>query len=46
MPLVGGGLFSRGDPELITGSLLGHLLYGAILGWGYHGLHSGELQPG
>ena len=46
MPLVGGGLFSRGDPELITGSLLGHLLYGAILGWGYHGLRSGELQPG
>ena len=46
MPLIGGGLFSRGDPELITGSLLGHLLYGAILGWGYHGLRSGELQPG
>jgi hypothetical protein len=28
MPLVGGGFFSRGDLELITGSLLGHLLYG------------------
>ena len=37
MPLVGGGLFSRGDLELITGSLLGHLLYGGVVGWGYHG---------
>ncbi len=37
MPLVGGGLFSRGDLELITGSLLGHLLYGGVIGWSYHG---------
>jgi len=37
MPLVGGGFFSRGDLELITGSLLGHLLYGGVIGWGYHG---------
>jgi uncharacterized membrane protein YagU involved in acid resistance len=37
MPLVGGGFFSRGDLELITGSLLGHLLYGGVVGWSYHG---------
>ena len=37
MPLVGGGFFSRGDLELITGSLLGHLLYGGVIGWSYHG---------
>jgi uncharacterized membrane protein YagU involved in acid resistance len=33
MPLVGGGLFSHGDPEMLAGSLLGHLVYGAIVGW-------------
>ena len=35
MPFVGGGFFSRGDVELILGSLLGHLLYGAPVGWVY-----------
>jgi uncharacterized membrane protein YagU involved in acid resistance len=35
MPLVGGGIFSRGDSELIAGSLLGHLLYGGVIGWTY-----------
>jgi uncharacterized membrane protein YagU involved in acid resistance len=35
MPLVGGGIFSRGDSELLAGSLLGHLLYGGIVGWTY-----------
>jgi hypothetical protein len=35
MPVVGGGFFSRGDPELLAGSLLGHLLYGAVVGWTY-----------
>jgi uncharacterized membrane protein YagU involved in acid resistance len=35
MPLVGGGVFSHGDPELLTGSLLGHLLYGGLTGWIY-----------
>lgn len=35
MPLVGGGFFSRGDSELLAGSLLGHLLYGGIVGWTY-----------
>ena len=35
MPLVGAGLFSRGDVQLLTGSLVGHLVYGAIVGWIY-----------
>ena len=35
MPLVGAGLFSRGDVQLLTGSLLGHLVYGAVTGWIY-----------
>src|SRR5580765_4321212 len=37
MPLVGGGVFSRGDVELLTGSLLGHLVYGGLIGWIYGG---------
>jgi uncharacterized membrane protein YagU involved in acid resistance len=39
MPLVGGGVFSRGDAEMIAGSLLGHLVYGGVVGWIY------SLQP-
>jgi hypothetical protein len=35
MPLVGAGVFSRGDPALLAGSLLGHLTYGAVTGWIY-----------
>lgn len=35
MPLVGGGVFSGGDVELLTGSLLGHLVYGGLVGWIY-----------
>ncbi len=35
MPLVGAGVFSRGDAALLLGSLLGHLAYGAVLGWIY-----------
>jgi uncharacterized membrane protein YagU involved in acid resistance len=35
MPLVGGGVFSRGDLELLAGSLLGHLVYGGLTGWIY-----------
>jgi uncharacterized membrane protein YagU involved in acid resistance len=34
-PLVGGGVFSHGDLEMIAGSLLGHLVYGAVVGWIY-----------
>ncbi len=37
MPLVGGGVFSRGDVELLAGSLLGHLTYGGLIGWIYGG---------
>ena len=37
MPFVGGGLFSRGDLQLIAGSLLGHLVYGSVTGWIYAG---------
>jgi uncharacterized membrane protein YagU involved in acid resistance len=33
MPLVGAGVFSHGDIELLTGSLLGHLVYGIVVGW-------------
>jgi uncharacterized membrane protein YagU involved in acid resistance len=36
MPLVGAGFFSRGDLELLIGSLLGHVVYGAVVGWIYH----------
>ena len=32
MPLVGAGVFSRGDPEMLIGSLLGHLVYGGLVG--------------
>jgi uncharacterized membrane protein YagU involved in acid resistance len=44
MPLVGGGVFSRGDPQMIAGSLLGHLVYGGVLGWIY-GLQSASSRP-
>jgi hypothetical protein len=32
MPAVGAGMFSRGDLSLLTGSLLGHLVFGGIVG--------------
>ena len=35
MPLVGGGFFARGDIQLLAGSLLGHLVYGVVVGWIY-----------
>jgi len=35
MPLVGGGVFSRGDVALLSGSLLGHVVYGGLTGWIY-----------
>jgi len=44
MPAVGGGVFSHGDPQLIAGSLLGHLVYGASVGWIY-GLPSASGPP-
>jgi len=35
MPLVGAGFFSRGDVPTLVGSLLGHVVYGGVLGWTY-----------
>lgn len=35
LPLVGAGFFSRGDPAMLAGSLLGHLVFGSVLGWVY-----------
>jgi uncharacterized membrane protein YagU involved in acid resistance len=32
MPLVGGGVFSRGEVPMILGSLIGHLVYGGLVG--------------
>jgi hypothetical protein len=31
-PMMGGGAFSGGDLLVITGSLMGHLVYGGIVG--------------
>jgi len=45
MPLVGAGFFSRGDVPTLVGSLLGHLVYGAVLGWTYAS-GAGELAAG
>ena len=36
MPLVGAGMFSRGDLPLLAGSLIGHLLYGTLVAVLYH----------
>ena len=41
MPLVGAGVFSNGDVQLLTGSLLGHVVYGGLVGWIYGGGASG-----
>jgi hypothetical protein len=35
MPLTGGGFFSSGDVQLLAGSLLGHVVYGGVMGWIY-----------
>ena len=42
MPLVGAGVFSRGDGPLLIGSLIGHCVYGGLLGLLYR---SGRSQP-
>jgi hypothetical protein len=44
MPLVGAGLFSRGDVPMLLGSLVGHLTYGGILGVVY-GWPSAQPKP-
>ena len=37
MPLVGAGAFSRGDAPMLVGSLIGHLVYGGLIGGIYGG---------
>jgi uncharacterized membrane protein YagU involved in acid resistance len=32
MPTVGAGVFSRGDVPMLVGSLIGHVVYGALVG--------------
>ena len=32
MPLVGAGVFSRGNVPMLLGSLIGHLVYGSLVG--------------
>jgi len=32
MPMMGNGVFSGGNMQLIMGSLIGHLVFGAVLG--------------
>jgi uncharacterized membrane protein YagU involved in acid resistance len=32
MPMMGAGVFSGGNVPMIVGSLMGHLVYGAVLG--------------
>lgn len=36
-PLTGSGVFSGGDVELLAGGLLGHLVYGSVVGYIYGG---------
>lgn len=36
-PLSGSGVFSDGDVELLVGGLLGHLVYGGVVGYVYGG---------
>lgn len=44
-PMMGGGVFSGGKMPLIAGSLLGHLVYGALVGAVYGaGAKAGEVS--
>lgn len=45
LPLVSGGFFSGGNLSMLTGSLLGHLVYGGVLGWVYGEPASGNAAP-
>lgn len=45
MPLAGGGFFSGGDTQMLTGSLFGHLVFGAIIGWIYDLAAPGSATP-
>jgi len=31
-PMIGGGVFSEGNAAMIAGSLMGHLVYGSVVG--------------
>ncbi len=41
-PFTGTGVFSHGDVELLAGSLLGHLVYGGVVGYIYG---AGDARP-
>jgi hypothetical protein len=41
MPMMGGGVFSGGNLPMVMGSLMGHLVYGALVGAVY-GTGTGE----
>jgi hypothetical protein len=41
-PLTGSGVFSGGDIVLLVGALLGHLVYGGVVGYIYGG--GGQLR--
>jgi uncharacterized protein DUF6789 len=44
-PMMGGGVFSGGNMPMIVGSLMGHLVYGALVGAVYgSGAKAGELS--
>ena len=45
MPAVGAGVFSRGDPGLLVGSFVGHLVYGALVGAIYGEPRTATLAP-
>ena len=45
MPLVGAGLFSRGDPAMLIGSLVGHLVYGGLVGLIYGAPALSRVNP-
>lgn len=44
-PLSGNGVFSHGDLELLVGSLLGHLVYGGVVGYVYGGANTAATAP-
>jgi uncharacterized membrane protein YagU involved in acid resistance len=39
LPLVGAGMFARGDLSMVLGSLIGHLAYGGLMGLVYGTAH-------
>jgi hypothetical protein len=44
-PMMGGGVFSGGNMAVLAGSVMGHLVYGALVGAVYgSGVKAGELS--